>query len=149
MSNWRLVVAGGTVRGEGEDNDPHGRKTPSTHFAKHGALLVAAGILLSLLAPCIVLPSSFGFIAYEYTPRFLAAPLAEQYGILYAANALQVLDYIGLSVNAELPKFPAGWTGTGAMVLIALIDLAAAVALAWGAKRIIGNLSQLRELKEA
>jgi hypothetical protein len=111
--------------------------------------LVGLGVLLGLLAPCIVLPSRFGFIAFDYTSAFIAVSRTDQYKELLLVNTLVVLKYLGLELAGDLPQPPPGLIGTGAIVLLAVTDLAAAVAIGWGIKRIVGNHRQwLRMAKE-
>ena len=148
MSMWRLILIGGSTKSTSDPDDLHGRASPGIVYERNGAWLVISALLLFLLVPLIILPSSIGSIPYQYSPDFLSQTYTSKYWTLVIENGLMVLDYLGLKVSGDVPKPPAGLLGHSIMVLIALSDLLAACMLGLGVKNIYRNISTWRKHQE-
>lgn len=150
-TKWRLIFCGGSEGGDRISNDPHGRFFPVVNYAKHGRRYAVFGMILALLAPLILLPSSFGFVPVAYSKEFLELSAPAQYLELFWGNVLIVLkaalklDYIR---EVTLPKPPDSALGTASVLAIALLDAAAVFFLTTAAIKISKNFSRWKKQHE-
>jgi hypothetical protein len=147
MSKLHLVLRGGVVQPKAPPN-PYEVQMPAVHFGRHGLGLVGLGAVLALLAPCIVLPSRFGIVAFQYSAAFANSSPIDQYLELLQKNSLMVLKQLKVDVVADMPKPPPGLLGATAMVAVGVLNLAAACSLGLGVTRILANVRKLRDIPE-
>jgi hypothetical protein len=151
LKKWRLIFCGGSEGGDPIPNDPYERCSPLVNYAKHGCRYAVFGIILALLAPLILLPSSFGFVPVVYSKEFLELSTPAQYLQLLWGNVLIVLkaalklDYIR---EVTLPKPPDSALGTASVLAIALLDAAAAFFLITAAVKVSRNLGTWKQQRE-
>lgn len=90
-SKLSLILRGGKIVFSPKTNDPQRQKLQPIYLDRYGLSFLILGFGLWLAIPLAILPSSFGFIRYDYPPEFLQLTNSKRYLTLLLYNLLIAL----------------------------------------------------------
>ena len=110
MNTWkkgRLILFGGKIHFPSAPNDPQQTTEADIIFQRYSLYKFLVGILVVFALPFLCIPSSIGFVEYDYPPEFLEKSLCAQYWLIFSNNLsilLKNVTHVDLFFPPTIPK---------------------------------------------